>query len=71
MKPSAGAWDATLPVFVYRKNCDGSLVWIGAADNKRAVKALIESHSKQSSDEFLIRSLNSRELMRAALGVEH
>jgi len=49
-------------VLVYRKTSNGSLVWIGTVENKRAAYELIKTHAKQPSDEFLIRRLDSRDL---------
>ena len=49
-------------ILVYRKMPNGSLVWIGTVQSKRAAYELIKTHAKQPGDEFSIRRLASLDL---------
>ena len=49
-------------ILIYRKNSNGSLVWIGEVESVRAAHNFIKLHAKQSSDEFSIRSRESLDL---------
>jgi hypothetical protein len=55
-------------ILVYRKMPNGSLVWIGTVENKRAAYELIKLHAKQQSDEFSIRRLASLDLTHMRAG---
>jgi hypothetical protein len=49
-------------ILVYRKNSNGSLIWIGEVESVRAAHNFIKLHAKQSSDEFSIRTRDSLDL---------
>ena len=49
-------------IIVYRKNSNGSLIWIGEVESVRAAHKFIKLHAKQSSDEFSIRTRGSLDL---------
>jgi hypothetical protein len=63
------SWPST--ILVYRKTANGSLVWIGSAENKRAAHELIKLHAEHPSDEFSIRSLVSRDLTHVRADENH
>jgi len=72
MARDSGARDFGRSTFlVYRKTANGSLIWIGTVENRKAAHELIKLHVKQASDEFSIRSLASRELTHVRAEENH
>jgi len=62
-------WRST--ILVYRKTLNGSLVWIGTVEDRRAAYELIKLNAKQPSDEFSIRKLASRDLIHVRADENH
>ena len=58
-------------ILVYRKTSNGSFVWIGTVENKKAAYELIKSHAKQPSDEFSFRRQASPDLTHVRADENH